>query len=161
MPLFLLSACITMYSCSKENSDNVKPTLEILSVKEGDIFYTDSIYGLKAHFTDNEALSSYSIKIWNSRLDNSNDTTTLKSIKEGGMGADSAFFNKAFQSANIFNKKDTTINIFNAFYIDSVLSVSNRNYPILLGEHFFKVTVVDQAGNLNADSLKIIIKKRQ
>jgi len=154
-------------ACSKDefSSDSMAPTVEIFHPSRDTIIMTDTGCVFKARFVDEggAGLSAYSIKIWNARMPHETDTFTLKSsldsLKENEL--DSAIFNKAFQAVRIsgYSKEplnDTTIFLFNGYKLDSL---GTKNLPILLGEHWFKVSVIDKAGNMGVDSFLIDVIK--
>lgn len=162
-----IGICI-FFSCSKEDDimdDKEPPTVRIIHPERDTTIMTDSICIFKAEFTDNKSLSSYSIKIWNAVLGAETDTFTLLSTalsidnpryppvdETTGNLKDSALFNKAFQQANIFlDTTKYTVTVYNGYWIDSLKGTT----PYALGEHWFKVTVIDKAGNYSADSFKI------
>ncbi|MEN9917616.1 MAG: hypothetical protein RL662_52 [Bacteroidota bacterium] len=162
MALSFIGVCV-IFSCSKVEVDNEAPQLQIVHPVADTVVMTDTFCPFVAYVSDNVGLSSYSIKIWNARMKSETDTFTLKSIleKESLIAAlpDSAIYNKAFQSAQIFGKTRDTIDLASAFKIDSMLSVRGNNYPILLGKHYFKVTLVDMGGNIKVDSFLIDVTK--
>lgn len=159
--IMLLTGLCIFFACSKDEfgSDDVVPTFQIIRPIP-DVVMTDSSYSFEARFADEggSGLSSYAIKIWNARMAYETDTFTRKSTLEG-IGeneADSAIFNKAFQTGNIFGKSDTTI-FLNSGY--TISSTGVNDFPILLGKHWFKLTVVDRAGKEAVDSFLIDVIK--
>lgn len=157
----LTGLCI-FFACSKNDfdSDEVDPTFQIIHPIPDTIVMTDTSCVFMAHFADEggAGLSSYAIKVWNARMVHETDTFTRKSTLEG-IGEnepDSAIFNRAFQAGNIFGKSDTTIFLNSGYTINST---GVNNLPILLGKHWFKVTVVDRAGNVAVDSFLIDVIK--
>lgn len=157
-----LTGLSVFYACSKNEFDDDRdpPKFRIIHPTPDTIVMTDTGCVFMAHFSDEggSGLSSYAIKIWNTRMEHETDTFTRKSTLEG-LGedkSDSAVFNKAFQTGNIFGKTDTII------FLNSGYNISSRgtnNLPILLGKHWFKLTVVDRAGNVAVDSFHIYVKE--
>lgn len=163
-----IAICV-LFSCSKVDSDNTYPVIEYVSLdsknplKPGDIMYTDSIYLLTTRFRDAEGLSSYSIQIWSAMMKSSTDTFTLKSsivpLPEGT--PDSAIFNKAFQESNIWGIKDSSVTVFTNVKIDSEITAANKKkLPVVLGDYYLKVTVIDTHGHATRDSILIKVEPK-
>jgi len=157
--ILFLGLCIVV-SCSDEGSnDNEPPIIEIINPEPDTIIETtaDTFYIFRARFTDNEGLSSYSIRIYSALLKGDMDTATVKSslgISPEEGGTDSALYNKAFQYGNIFDKTDTTITVFTGYRVEPMV---NR-IPTSLGKHWFKVNAIDKNGNVAVDSFAIYVK---
>ncbi len=163
-----IGTCI-LFSCTKTDSDENPPVIEFYSMdslnqlKSGDIIYVDSLYQFRSIFRDNEGLSSYSIKIWSAIMENEKDTFTLKSSIKPLLEEepDSAIYNTAFQDNNIFGIKDTSVTVYTSIKINPTKSAGNQQLPILLGDHYFKVTLMDMSGQVTKDSLLIYLKKKE
>jgi hypothetical protein len=147
--ILLFVATSFFYSCSKVDDDNEKPLVEILLPQKNTDIPLDSFYIFKAHFKDNEGLSSYFIQISNPNAKNNRvirDTT--KTIKDSLI-----YLDQIFQRANIFGTKDTVIS--HDFYLDTISTYKNSTHPTCLGKYEFKVVVVDMAGNRDSSSWEI------
>lgn len=169
--VFLITSLIgfsIFIGCAKDeySSDITAPTVEIIHPSRDTVIWTDTFCVFRARFTDEggSGLSAYSVKIWNARMAHETDTFTLKSTLEG-IGEnepDSVIFNKSFPTARISGSpnmplNDTTIYIFDGYKVDS-MRLSDRT-PTLLGKHWFKVSVIDKAGNMGVDSFQIEVEK--
>ncbi|MDU1903712.1 MAG: hypothetical protein E6772_02920 [Dysgonomonas sp.] len=159
--LFYLGVSI-FFSCSKDESDNIPPTIEgILRPIPDTTIMTDTLCPFVAKFFDNDStLSSYSIRVWNAQLNSSKDTTSLKKKDPNDTNSkDSAFFNSAFQEISIFGEKEVLLNLASAYKVDSTLNVRGKSYPTSLGKHYIKLSVIDIYGNLAEDSMLINVKR--
>jgi len=150
-------------------NDSEPPAIEIIHPSRDTAIMTDTVCIFKATFRDNRSLSSYSIKIWNALLEAETDTFTRlhtvfdendprypKKDENGVFINDSVLFNKAFQSNSIFlDTTEFTVTVHTGYWIDSMAG----NLPHSLGKHWFKVTLMDKAGNYSADSFQINVKK--
>lgn len=160
--LFILSFCILpciFFSCEKEDRENESPVIKIFSLKEGDVVYTDSSYTLTVEFTDNEALSSYSVQIYHKDYTPENPELIVRGEELNDSITTLAYFNRAFQELKIFNYKYYRGPIFNAFRVDSIFTVNSQRRNIVLGEHYFRLTLIDVDGNVTKDSFLIDVVK--
>jgi hypothetical protein len=159
--LFFIGACF-FFSCSKAEIDNEPPSMQLVSIKPGDVVYTDSAYSFEAMFADDKGLSSYSIQIRHTRFNLDSITVGQLDVEEvAGKKDTAALFYKNFQSFNIFDTTEYHVNIRNAFKIDTAKVVGNKPYPIRLGEHYFKITLVDMGGQSVVDSFLIDVRSKK
>ena len=145
--LFLTSSLIIsfLFSCEKEDNDNLKPTLEIKKPLPNQTLYMDSTYRFEAVFQDDKGLSSYFIQISdpdiniNHLLIPNPDSTKTDSI---------LYLNQIIQRANIFGIKDTAVTVAHSFIVDTIGYFEGRGpFDIVRGKYQFKVVVMDKGGN--------------
>lgn len=158
LSVFLFYIGISVFfSCSKEESDDNPPAINSISLKQGDIIFTDSSYYLLVDFSDDKGLSSYSIQI--RHKDYSQDSLTMV-VTEQDTTYTTAYFNRNFQVVNIFDSLAFRDTIRNAFKIDPQLSVNSVRYSVAVGDHYFKLTLVDKGGNTAIDSFLINVARK-
>lgn len=163
---FVLTVCLIIgislfFSCTKVDSDDIPPTIEVLEPFENDTLFiytdTDTILPLfRAYFTDDTALSSYTFRIRHGK----------DSISKGPVNNDgdtTGYFYKNYQRASIFGQKQDSVK--QIFQIDSLVTVTNKNggsksYPIWEGIYQLDASVLDMQGNVKTlDPINVVIVK--
>lgn len=134
-----------LFSCEKEDTDNVKPTVEIKYPFQNDILHLESTYKFEAVFQDDKGLSSYFIQISNPDIDINHrlipnpDSTKTDSL---------LYLNQIIQRTNIFGIRDTAVTVAHTFLVDTIGRFEGRGpFDIIRGKYQFKVVVMDKAGN--------------
>lgn len=151
--LLIITFCLfgglsIFYSCTKIEHDNEAP--KIVSIDSPVVdqkLYLDSFAIFKATFSDNNSLSSYSIKIWDPAL---KDTLVVKNPA----GGDSlAILNDNFQKVPIFGL--TNVDVRHDFYLPPVKTVRGKQYKVRTGVYRFKVVVADTDGNRDSTEFNV------
>lgn len=161
--VFLLLFCLMQFilsSCDSEMSnDKTPPDIELLY--QADVLYLDSTFATKdsaanrdlnlliMRFLDNEALSSYIVKLKpGTGFSNPNDT--LHAVT----GSDTLAFDGVITTprANIFGLKDVIVRsqlvrIGSTFTKYNLITNKTDTYQIRPGNYFLTIECVDKAGN--------------
>lgn len=151
VPTFsLLVGLSIFYSCTKVEHDNEAPKIvSIDSPVVNQELYLDSFAIFKAKFTDNNGLSSYTMKIWDPAL---NDTLVIRN--PAGDEKDSlVVLNRNFQQTSIFGLTEADVN--HRFYIPPTETVRGKQFNVRTGIYRLKVVVADLDGNRDSTEFDV------
>ena len=158
------------FSCDNSDDDYQPPKIEVISIN--DTLYLDSTFSSKdsvaaaslnlvrIKFTDNKALSSYSLRI----KPGHDFVDPYKPITPEGGGTDSLAYNGTIktQMANIFGLDSITIN--RNLFVSSQFSLYDRDtnknisYVMKSGKYVLSISCIDLSGNIDSiQSREVII----
>ena len=141
--IFLLSAYILAFiSCSNDDVDTTKPTIDLVTPVEETIFHPGDEIAFECNFSDNKELASYKIEIHSNFDGHEHTSAQLKSEDEDHGHAWTYEKEWAFEDG-----LSSTLVSHQEIVVPETVTIDGEEEEIAEGHYHLGVYCLDEAGN--------------